>query len=220
MARSVKYRENTIAFVLGIFAGLAAGTGAAILYMVNFVPANLSILQMVGVGLCILLMILFFFQAFKQAFWSGLGGFVMVLVGVLALAGVLFLPEMLAKTVVDLEVDPQLTETPTVMITEVEEIAPETEEVQPAGCLVWSDVNNDLVDQEICVYGELVKVYSSEGASFMLFTDETGGFFLLAYNWGDASLKGRCVQTTGVVKRLGTSPVIVVGQKEDLEFCD
>ncbi len=147
----------------------------------------------------------------------------MVVIGVLAVAGVLFLPDMLGVGNGDLaveEVEPEAAQTPTAEMVEDAVLVEEPDEAGPSGCILWSDVNNSYADQEICVYGELAKAYSSEGASFMLFSDESGALFLLAYNWGDASLKGRCVQTTGVVGRLGASPVIVVEKQEDIQFCD
>jgi hypothetical protein len=223
MARSVKYRENTLAFVYGIFAALSLGAAGAIFYTRAFDFSALSIVHMIGMGACVLLMGFFIFRAFQQAFFSGLGGFMMVVIGVLAVAGVLFLPDMLGVGGEKLATDAAETEaaqTPTVEIGEDETLVEEIEEAGPAGCLLWSDVNNSFADQEICVYGELSKAYSSEGASFMLFSDELGAFFLLAYNWGDPSLKGRCVQTSGVVGRLGASPVIVVNKQEDIQFCD
>lgn len=223
MARSVKYRENTLAFIYGIFAALSLGAVGAIFYSRAFDFSALSIVHMVGMGLCVLLMFFFLFRAFQQAFLPGLGGFLMVLVGVLAVAGVLFLPDMLeveeGKMAV-VEAEPEIYQTPTVEIVEDAVLAEEMTDTGSTGCLLWSEVNNSYADQEICVYGELAKAYSSEGASFMLFSDESGSFFLLAYNWGDASLKGRCVQTTGVVGRLGASPVIVVEKREDIQFCD
>lgn len=225
MARSVKYRENTLAFVYGIFAALSVGAAGGIFYSREFDFSALSILHMIGMGACVLLMGFFMFRAFQQAFWSGLGGFMMILVGVLVVAGVLFLPDMLGlgdgkMADVKTEADAEAARTPTAEMAESDALAEETEEAGPTGCILWSDVDNSYVDQEICVYGELAKAYSSEGASFMLFSDESGAFFLLAYNWGDSSLKGRCVQTTGVVKRLGASPVIVVTKQEDLQTCD
>ena len=227
MARSVKYRENTLAFVYGIFAALSIGAAGAIFYSREFDFSALSIVHMMGMGLCVLLMGFFMFRAFKQAFWSGLGGFMMVIIGVLAVAAVLFLPDMLglrerkmADVETEAEVQVEAAQTSTTEIAEGETLVEETEETGPTGCILWSDVDNSYVDQEICVYGELAKAYSSEGASFMLFSDESGAFFLLAYNWGDSSLKGRCVQTTGVVGRLGAAPVIVVGAQEDIQFCD
>ncbi|MCD4674221.1 MAG: hypothetical protein K8R77_16275 [Anaerolineaceae bacterium] len=223
MARSVKYRENTLAFVYGIFAALSIGAAGGIFYSREFDFSALSILHMIGMGACVLLMGFFMFRAFQQAFWSGLGGFMMILVGVLVVAGVLFLPDMLvgARGGTDIVVDAEAARTPTVEMVESGDVLAEvTEEAGPTGCMLWSDVDNSYVDQEICVYGELALAYSSEGAFFMLFSDEPGEIFFLAYNWGDASLKGRCVQTTGVVKRLGASPVIVVTKQEDLQFCD
>jgi hypothetical protein len=225
MARSVKYRENTLAFVYGIFAAFSIGAAGAIFYSRAFDFSALSILHMIGMGACVLMMFFFIFRAFQQAFWPGLGGFVIVLVGVLVVAGVIFLPDMLGMgegkmADVETEADAEAVQTPTTEMSESDAQMEETEEVSPTGCLLWSDVDSSYVDQEICVYGELAKVYSSDGASFMLFSDESGAFFLLAYNWGDASLKGRCVQTTGVVGRLGAAPVIVVGAREDLQFCD
>ncbi|MDX9863436.1 MAG: hypothetical protein RBT34_01390 [Anaerolineaceae bacterium] len=221
MARSVKYRENTLAFVYGVFAALSIGAAGAIFYSRAFDFSALSILHWIGMGACVLLTGFFLFRAFQQAFFPGLGGFLMVFVGVLAVAGVLFLPDMLGAgegKLADAEAEvlqPPIVETP-----ENEAIAETTEATGPTGCILWSEVNNSYADQEICVYGELAKAYSSEGASFMLFSDESGALFLLAYNWGDASLKGRCVQTTGVVGRLGASPVIVVEKREDIQFCD
>lgn len=225
MARSVKYRENTLAFVYGIFAALSIGAAGAIFYSRAFDFSALSIVYMIGMGVCVLLMIFFLFRAFQQAFFPGLGGFLMVLIGVLAVAGVLFLPDMLGVgdgKMADVEVaaEAEASQTPATEQTEDEAMPEVTENTGPAGCILWSEVNNSYADQEICVYGELVKVYSSEGASFMLFSDESGSFFLLAYNWGNAGLKGRCVQTTGVVGRLGASPVIVVEKQEDIQFCD
>ena len=223
MARSVKYRENTLAFVYGIFAALSMGASGAIFYSRAFDFSALSILHMIGMGVCVLLMAFFLFRAFQQAFFPGLGGFLMVVIGVLALAGVLFLPDMLGVgdvKLADAEVEVEASQTPATEQAEDEAMIEVTEEAGPAGCILWSEVNNSFVDQEICVYGELVKAYSSEGAAFMLFSDESGAFFLLAYNWGDPSLKGRCVQTTGVVGRLGASPVIVVNKREDIQFCD
>lgn len=225
MARSVKYRENTLAFVYGIFAALSLGTGVAIFYSRQFDFSALSVVHWVGMGVCVLLAGYFLFRAFQQTFLSGLGGFLLSILGVLAVAAVLFLPAMLgmggekaadADTVEAAEPE----QTPTAEMASEEVEAEVTEESGPTGCILWSDVDNTYVDQEICAYGELVKVYSSEGASFMLFSDENGAFFLLAYNWGDASLKGRCVQTTGVVGRLGAAPVIVVNAREDLQYCD
>ncbi len=226
MARSVKYRENTLGGRLYtvFFAALSLGAVGAIFYSRAFDFSALSIVHMVGMGVCVLLMFFFLFRAFQQAFLPGLGGFLMILVGVLAVAGVLFLPDMLeveeGKMAV-VEVEPEMHQTPTVEIVEDAVLAEEEmTEAGSTGCLLWSEVNNSYADQEICVYGELAKAYSSEGASFMLFSNESGSFFLLAYNWGDASLKGRCVQTTGVVGRLGASPVIVVEKREDIQFCD
>jgi hypothetical protein len=221
MPRSVKYRENTLAFVYGIFAALSAGTAAAVLFTARFQVMDLSILQMVGVGLCALLVIFFLFRAFQQAFWAGLGGFTVVAIGILALAGVLFLPEMLNGSRPESVAagEPALTPTTgaeTLAATEAEPV----ESPAPASCMSWSDVSPDMVDQEICVYGDVVRAYSSEGVFFMLFTNEPGHFFLLAYNWGDAGLAGSCVQTRGVVKRLGLSPVMVVTQKADIGPCD
>lgn len=225
MARSVKYRENTLAFVYGIFAALSIGASAAIFYSRAFDFSALSVVHIVGMGLCVLMMGFFMFRAFKQSFWSGLGGFMMVIIGVVAVAAVLFLPDMLGLgkgkiAKVETEADAEAAQMPTAETAEDEKLVEKTEETEPTGCILWSDVDNSYVDQEICVYGELAKVYSSEGASFMLFSDESGSFFLLAYNWGDSSLKGRCVQTTGVVGRLGSAPVIVVGTQEDMQFCD
>lgn len=218
MARSMKYRENTLAFVYGLFAALAAGTAAAIFYDAHFQGAKLSLVQMAGLGVCVLLMGFFLFRAFQQAFFSGISGFLVVVVGILAVAGVLFLPGMLGRGPGDSAAmvgQPVAAGTATLAYG-----SPTASETVPTdACRLWSDVGVEMVGQEMCVYGDVAQAYSKEGVAFMVFTNEPGHFFLLAYNWGDASLAGQCVRTTGVVQRLGISPVMVVAQQADIEKC-
>ena len=223
MASSVKYRENTLAFLYGIFAALAAGTAWTIFSMAGFEAAALNLVQMAGLVLVALLMVFFFFRAFQQSFWAGVGGFLMIPIGVVALASVLFLPGML-QAEATVEEDPALEVFLTPSLAPTDEIAAiaevDEEAAEEEQCLLWSDVDNGIVGQEICVYGNLARANSREGVFYMLFINEPGRFFLMAYNWGDSSLAGSCVKTRGVVQRLGASPVIVVAKQADLEACD
>jgi hypothetical protein len=223
MSSSVKYRENTLAFLYGIFAALAAGTAWTIFSMAGFEAAALNLLQMAGLVLVALLMVFFFFRAFQQSFWGGVGGFLMIPIGVVALASVLFLPGMLkGEAVVEEDAALEVFLTPSLAPTdEIAEAAQEEEgTAAQEECLLWSSVDSSMVGEDICVYGNLARANSREGVFYMLFVNEPGRFFLMAYNWGDSSLAGSCVKTRGVVQRLGASPVIVVAKQADLEACD
>jgi hypothetical protein len=87
-------------------------------------------------------------------------------------------------------------------------------------CTPWTDIHLTDVGSQMCVYGTVQSAYSRDGIFYITFGDQRGDFYLLSYGsiYPDAK-SNTCVLTRGEVERLGSSPVIVIGNKNLLYNC-
>ena len=72
-------------------------------------------------------------------------------------------------------------------------------------CLLWTKVSDYNIGREICVYGSIVKHYSTEQyAHIVRFSEQPGTFLLRGRDWYYESLqRSDCVAAFGVVQRDG-----------------
>ena len=83
---------------------------------------------------------------------------------------------------------------------------------QEASCLPWHKVSKSYDEKEICIYGDIVKIYNTkEAATRIKFSDEPNTFFLIDLDNVYPELKiGDCVQARGVVQMQSNIPFIKV----------
>jgi hypothetical protein len=87
-------------------------------------------------------------------------------------------------------------------------------------CLPAQDVSLTYVGKNLCITGTVKGVNTVNNVSYIRFDDNTGSFYLLLYGWTWKEARpGACVQASGEVKKLGSSPVIVLGQQAPYSIC-
>jgi hypothetical protein len=73
-------------------------------------------------------------------------------------------------------------------------------------CFHWTQIDDSMVGEEVCVYGEVVSIEQSEGiASRIEFSDKRNSFALISseYTYFDVIHRGDCVQAFEVVLAVG-----------------
>jgi hypothetical protein len=93
-----------------------------------------------------------------------------------------------------------------------------------AGCLQWATVTQEIVGQNVCVYGEYLSIsQKQDNAYVMSFSDQPGTFQVWSYpkpfdpylpKNGD-----RCVVIRGWMKTSGVRPIMILGAQGKLESC-
>jgi len=87
-------------------------------------------------------------------------------------------------------------------------------------CLSVQDVSLTNVGKNLCITGTVKAVNSGDNVSYIRFDDNTGSFYLLLYGWTWKEAKpGVCIQASGEVKKLGSSPVIVLSEQAPHSIC-
>jgi hypothetical protein len=87
-------------------------------------------------------------------------------------------------------------------------------------CMPAQDVSLSNVGKNLCITGTVKRVNTLNDVSYIRFDDNTGSFYLLLYGWIWKEAKpGVCIQASGEIKKLGTSPVIVLGQQAPHSIC-
>lgn len=101
-------------------------------------------------------------------------------------------------------------ETPTVTITP----APDN------GCLDATSITLADVGKTVCVRGIILRVEQKPNGFLIVFSDQKGAFYWISYDlvWKQAK-EGLCVQTSGEIKQLGNSPVLIFGYSNLPEVC-
>lgn len=110
---------------------------------------------------------------------------------------------------------PRPTPTPT-----SEPVVEEVEEAPEPDCFAATDITAEDAGKTLCVTGSVVRSYEQNGAFYILFTEQRGDFYMLSYDlvW-NAAQPGACVQVTGEIRMLGTTPVIVFGYMNEMDVC-
>jgi hypothetical protein len=80
-------------------------------------------------------------------------------------------------------------------------------------CVHWSDVSNEDVDAQLCVYGEFIRTFQKDEQTWVLvFSDEPGAFQIWSYPKDIAEYLpedgSTCVMTTNWIKTTGVRPFI------------
>ena len=89
-----------------------------------------------------------------------------------------------------------------------------------AACMPAQDVSLTNVGKNLCITGTISGVNTVDNVSYVRFDDNRGSFYLLLYGWTWKEAKpGVCVRASGEVKKLGSSPVIVLGQQAPHSIC-
>ena len=94
----------------------------------------------------------------------------------------------------------------------------------PENCLHWSAVTLDMVGQEVCAYGDYLRIGQKDDGTYVLYFSEEPGTFqvwssprpLEPYLPKDG---GRCVMVRGWVRTSGVRPFVFLGTEGMLEAC-
>jgi hypothetical protein len=87
-------------------------------------------------------------------------------------------------------------------------------------CLPAQTVSLTNVGKNLCVTGTVTGVNTANDVTYIRFDDNNGSFYILLYGWTWKEAKpGVCIQVSGEVKKLGTSPVIVLGPQAPHSIC-
>jgi hypothetical protein len=87
-------------------------------------------------------------------------------------------------------------------------------------CLPAETISLTNVGKNLCVTGTVMGVNTTDNVTYIRFDDKTGSFYILLYGWFWKEAKpGVCVQVSGEIKKLGASPVIVLGQQAPHSIC-
>ena len=100
----------------------------------------------------------------------------------------------------------------------------------PTDCTLWSDVSVEDVGKSMCVFGKVEFIASDGQAFFIYFVKDTrvveGDFYLLSYrreyreSGFGSEMIGNCIQISGDIERIGSSPVIVFTDYEnEIDYC-
>jgi hypothetical protein len=89
-------------------------------------------------------------------------------------------------------------------------------------CIRWDRVSDIYKGQQICVYGEIVKSYSTDVYSQLIrFSDHAGTFLLRGeYYYFEGIVRGDCVATIGVVQRDGGYLYMDIGYADLYKYDD
>ena len=88
-------------------------------------------------------------------------------------------------------------------------------------CKRWQDVALRNEGKNLCVTGIVRSAYNTEQAYFITFGNQPGDFYIISYEWIFPDVhSGVCVQATGEIKRLGSSPVIDIEYHDNLYIRD
>jgi len=91
----------------------------------------------------------------------------------------------------------------------------------PGDCVSALNVTLEDVGKTLCVSGVVLRVSPQGNEDYLiLFSDEKGKFYFVSYGykWPVAN-PGACVMATGEVKKLLSSPVMVLTMKSPLQAC-
>jgi hypothetical protein len=85
-------------------------------------------------------------------------------------------------------------------------------------CLHWSEANMHL-EEETCVYGEVVYTLQSGQYFYIAFTYDTTAFYAVLADPVDESLQGNCITVFGTIQNYEGRPRICVWDLSQLEYC-
>jgi serine/threonine protein kinase len=104
-----------------------------------------------------------------------------------------------------------LTTTPDILsIRQSYELTPTPSMERMEECLHWDEITIDLVGDILCVSGEVVTSYSTERSDIITFSNNPDDFFLISFHGEMTPGPGSCVLARGVVRQLGTPPMMIV----------
>lgn len=91
-------------------------------------------------------------------------------------------------------------------------------------CYEWQSVSLDLLGEQICVYGEYIRSFRRDDATYvMVFSEDPGTFQLWSYpkpfDWYMKGSDSTCIIARGWVQTSGVRPVIILGSKGTMEAC-
>jgi hypothetical protein len=91
--------------------------------------------------------------------------------------------------------------------------------IETPNCIEALSVTIDDVGKVLCVFGTIIRNYTQGDAWYIVFSDERGKFYMVAYAPRDDANVGTCVQIKKRIQRLGPSPVIVLDTNDKLSPC-
>jgi hypothetical protein len=101
--------------------------------------------------------------------------------------------------------------------------APATSIPEPTptmGCVSALSVSLSDVGKILCVKGDVFQASSGDNAFFIRFDGQAGTFFIIAYDWVWQEAKaGACIQVTGQIQKLGSTPVITLRKRDSYTLC-
>ncbi len=95
-----------------------------------------------------------------------------------------------------------------------------TQTATPAGCLDVASITLADVGKTLCVKGTLLEAVTYPTNFMMIFNHQPGSFYWVSYDlvWSKAKAKN-CYQVTGIIDRVGNSPVLVFNYDNLPEAC-
>jgi len=131
-------------------------------------------------------------------------------------------PSPLIPTATALNPTATLTFTPVKIMTEIPTLTATPTNlpvIETPSCVEALSVTIDDVGKIMCVFGTIIRNYALGDAWYIVFTDERGKFYMVAYAPRDDANVGTCVQIKKRIQRLGPSPVIVLDTSDKLSPC-
>lgn len=86
-------------------------------------------------------------------------------------------------------------------------------------CLSWEKITISDKGARLCVTGYVKSVGSDQVAYYIKFSDSPSSFYFVSYGYTYPDIKaGSCVRGSGMIKTIGTAPVIVLDELNRADF--
>ena len=114
-----------------------------------------------------------------------------------------------------------LTTTPGMLSTQISYSQTATPSMnQMEECLHWDEITIEMVDDFLCVSGEVVTSFSTRRGDIITYSNNPDDFFLVSYTEKIKPSPGTCILVRGVVRQLGMAPVMMVTPNNMVECPD